>query len=135
IDVEDVGERLKGIEGDADREDEAEGLRARDEAKPAEEEAEALEEEVEVLEGCEDSEVAGDADPEPPAARGLVLRPGDAEADDVVEQDGRDQECQEAPVPPAVEEEAEGEEEEVLGARLAMEQRRQEDDQRQAQEK
>jgi hypothetical protein len=112
VDVDRVGERLEGVEGDADRQHDLQRDRARRDTEAGEQRGEALCEEAEVLEDEEHAEARAEADQQeaprvgrPPADRG-----GAAEVDGGREQDQRE----EAPVPVAVEDVARDEQQPVL---------------------
>ena len=103
VDVDRVGHRLKRVEADPDREDDAQwGCRHRD-AEIGEDVDEGVNEEVGVLEEAQHSEVGAEAAPQQKSAASLIRGPVERPSGHEVDQGGYPDQRQEPPVPPAVE--------------------------------
>ncbi len=114
IDVDCVAEGLEGVERNADGQQDAESGQVGVEADRFDRFRGGVDEEVEVLEEGEDAEVHGDADVHQHPAPGGVLVVLYALGDEKVRNGGDDDEAEEAPVPPPVEDVGADKEEGIL---------------------
>ena len=115
VDIDGVAQRLEGVEADAHGQDHLQGAGRQLPAEEREGIDEAVDEEVVVLEGAQYGQVEGDVergDEACPATGGepfaIAAHLTDGQAAEVAQCDGDYHEKQEAPVPPAVEKKAGG---------------------------
>ena len=110
VDVERVGEGVKGVERDADGQEDIEVRRLVLNAATRQRPGEVLEEEVPVLEKAEHAQVHGHADPEPDLALVWFLHRAHFSAEIEIECSRREEEHSERRIPRAVKEVARDEE-------------------------
>ena len=120
VDVDGVGEGLKGVEGDADGQDDMQGGGVHGDTKRIPCGDPVLDEEVGVLEVSEDAEVDGEGDPEPLFLPWLGVGLFDADANEEVDEGGEGDEPEEAPVPTSVEDVGGDQQQEVLRPPVAV---------------
>jgi hypothetical protein len=116
VHVDRVAHRLERVERDADREHERERGGVHLEAQRGEGEGEAVGEEAEVLEGAEDRQLGGGGDEQEALAAGGVVAGVDGPGEGPVDRDREEHEAEEAPVPPAVKDQAGAQQQEILAA-------------------